>query len=180
MTSCDAARAVLADVLDYPGPDLCRRVEETVAQLVPLHPAAASDLDEFLRAVKGMPLGELRELYTGTFDFQPSCSLHAGWHLFGGDQRRGLFLAGLAERYRARGFSPGRELPDHVPVMLRYASEPDGESEELVAEALVPAMRSIQRELERLGNPYRHAVGAALGLLRPEAAAAPSCGRAAT
>ncbi len=166
MTARDAARATFADVLDYPGPGFCERVEAGVAGLARVDANAAELLRAFLDRVRPMRPGEVEELYTATFDFRPRCSLHAGWHLFGDDRRRSLFLVGLAERYRARGLSTGKELPDHLPLLFRFAAASDADTEEIVAEALVPALAAIGRELETGDHPYRHAIASALALLR--------------
>jgi nitrate reductase molybdenum cofactor assembly chaperone NarJ/NarW len=165
----DPIRAAMADILDYPDAGLCGLVEDTIARLSTASAERSAEaLREFLGEVRSLPLPHLQELYCAAFDFLPGCSLHAGWHLFGADPRRGLFLAGLVERYRAQGFSSGRELPDHLPVMLRFASAPAAGAEEIVADAIVPALRAIRRELDRLAQPYRHAVAAALASLRAE------------
>lgn len=165
MTTAGTPRATLAVILDYPGPGLTSHVARAVEQLAPVHPAAAESMRQFLASIRELPLGRLQELYTMAFDFRPECSLHAGCHLFGDDPRRAVFLVGLAERFRGRGFPAGREVPDHLPLLLRFASDAGPEADEIVADAVLPALTAIARELDTQRDPYRHAVSAALRFL---------------
>ncbi len=168
MARAAAARAMLADVLDYPGPGFPGRVCDAIDRLAPAFPATVDKLRRFHTSIRGLPLGRLQELYTGTFDFCPECDLHAGWHLFGDDPRRGIFLVGLVERYRERGFSVGNELPDHVPALLRFAGVAGDSAAEIVADALLPALEALGKALEKLDSPYCDAIAAAAELLREE------------
>ncbi len=155
--------ASLAEILDYPGPDLAARVDGCIARLGEAHPEAARRLAEFGRAVAAAPAGRLEESYTAAFDLDASCSPHVGHRLLGADARRGTFLARLAGRYRARGFSAGQELPDHVSVLLRflaYAPDEPGRGE-LLGDCLAPALASLAAELSRRAHPWAAAADAA-------------------
>ncbi len=156
----DALYARLAEILDYPGPGLGARVDGCVATLRATRPEAARRLEEFARAVATAPAGRLEESYAAAFDLDPSCSPHVGYRLLGPDPRRGVFLARLAGRYRARGVSAGRELPDHAAVLLRFlAHAPDEPGrDELVGDCLVPALATLAQELGRRRHPYAAAV----------------------
>ncbi len=155
MVRPDLLRA-LAALLEYPGPDLDARVAECEGLLAPAHREAATRLAAFARWQAATPPGRVQEAYAAAFDLDPSCSPHVGHRLLGGDPRRGVFMARLAARYRARGFSAGRELPDHAAVILRFMAqapdEPDGR--ELVDDCLAPAVASLARELSRREHPY--------------------------
>jgi nitrate reductase assembly molybdenum cofactor insertion protein NarJ len=99
---------------------------------------------------------------------QAARCLYVGHHLFGEDPRRNRFLSLLAEHYRARGFSQGTELPDYLPAMLRFASEnaSEAETEELIAECMIPALRKMVLPEGLYALPLR----AALRFLAGEAA----------
>jgi nitrate reductase molybdenum cofactor assembly chaperone NarJ/NarW len=154
--------AALSELLEYPGPGLGERVEGCLARLGTRQPAAARRLRDFGRALASVPIGRLQESYAAAFDLDASCSPHVGYRLLGPDQRRGLFLARLAGRYRERGFSPGAELPDHLAVMLRFLAHAPDEPDraELIGECLVPALASLGQELARRDHPYAPAVEA--------------------
>jgi nitrate reductase delta subunit len=98
----------------------------------------------------------MQEVYTRTFDLQPACYPYLGHHLFAEDNRRGLFMAGLMRHYRFYDFSSGKELPDHVAVILRFLARCPGakENDELVRECLVPALEKMLSGLNDPGNPY--------------------------
>jgi nitrate reductase delta subunit len=127
---------LLADLLDYPGPEL----EETVLVCRELvSPAAASLLDGFLDDLERLGLDRMEELYAGSFELEAACYPYVGHQLLGESYRRSRFMVGLRERYAEHGFEPDtRELPDHLGVMLRFLSHCD--DGELVGEALLPAL----------------------------------------
>jgi nitrate reductase molybdenum cofactor assembly chaperone NarJ/NarW len=156
----DRALALFADALSYPGEDmpaLARELEmAAVASGFPAGP-----LSDFRRFVEGTAPERLEELYTATFDLNPDSSPYIGYHLYGDGYPRSMFLLELQKKYRARGFEAGRELADHLCVMLRFLSDCDdpGERDELIAEALVPALHSmIEKTVAVEGldaTPYR-------------------------
>ncbi|HWQ23954.1 MAG TPA: molecular chaperone TorD family protein [Gaiellaceae bacterium] len=109
---------------------------------------AASLLDAFGAVAEKTGLGELQEEYTRTFDLdslsraEPTCYLHVGHYLFEETHKRGAFILGLRRRFREAGFEDRSELADHLVVLLRFLAvcEDDGLAEELVEEALLPAL----------------------------------------
>lgn len=135
--------APFARLLDYPGPGMTEALECLRGEV------ASDQLEELGTFLRTTPLSRLEEQYTALFDLQPDCSLHLGHHLFGEDRRRGAFMAGLAAHYRRRNFSCGNELPDHLPVLLRYltAAPPQPEDQDLVDLVLKPALQKIVLKL---------------------------------
>ena len=137
--------ALFADILDYPGPGLAevtRRCEEEAGAGAAGGTDAVDALREFRRFVSETPREKLEETYTETFDLGVERCPYVGWHLFGEGQSRSRFMQELNARYRARGFSAGSELPDHLPLMLRFVSACDdpAEREEILREAIEPAV----------------------------------------
>ena len=63
-------------------------------------------------------LHELEETYARTFDINPACALEVGWHLFGEEYARGLFLVRLRGEMREHGVEESSELPDHITHVL--------------------------------------------------------------
>ncbi len=144
-----------ADCLDYPSSSLRERVRDGAPRLPDFRPAAGL-VEEFAGFVKMTPLEDIEELYTATFDLQPSCYPYIGYQLFGEDYTRGIFMARLKDCYRTCGYSCAPELPDHISVMLRFlAQDKDAEQgEELVNECIIPALRKMAQPLEERENPY--------------------------
>ena len=134
--------ALFAKILDYPGPGLA---ELTLACEEQVCDSAREGLREFRRFVTAMPREKLEEAYTETFDLAVERCPYVGYHLFGDGYNRSRFLQELSARYRARGFKSGSELPDHLPVMLRYlaAGEARAEREEILREAIEPALEKM-------------------------------------
>lgn len=163
MTSDESRRQLvsgLADLLDYPQPSLAAAAHKCRTLVVEATPAAAALLDVFAADVEATTTAHMEELYSGAFDldtlseFEATCYPYVGHHLLGETYRRSRFMVGLLERYRAHGYEvTGGELPDHVLVMLRFLAccDDDQLAEELVGEALLPALARMTRDGEEAG-----------------------------
>ncbi len=156
--------ALFAQILDYPGPRLAEIVKEGLTESRCAHPEAARLLGEFQAGCERLGPARIEELYANTFDLQADCSLFAGYHLFGEDWRRSLFLVELKERYQNCGFSCGQEMPDHVVVLLRFLSVQTDPKEEtiLLEDCLLPVVSKVAACLDPAHNPYRAALDALL------------------
>ena len=158
---------LLADILDYPSPRLPEQVRECLALLPP---PSAELLREFEEHVAKTGKAELEELYTATFDMQPGCSLYVGYQIFGEDQRRSFFMAKLREDYRAHRFSDGGELPDYLPVILRYLAvrEADETRVELISECVLPTVTKLTEALAASSHLYVPVLKALSALFQSE------------
>jgi nitrate reductase assembly molybdenum cofactor insertion protein NarJ len=146
---------LLADVFDYPTPDLFARVRAIREALEAGYPVAASELGEFARL---LPPAEsdgperavtaLQEIHTRSFEVQSITTLDLGYVAFGDDYKRGELLVNLNREHRAAAVDCGSELPDHLPNVLRLIARwQDPELvDEFVQEILVPALRKMLRE----------------------------------
>jgi nitrate reductase delta subunit len=159
----------LADVLEYPGAGTVGRCAELTGDLEAERPGAAQAMAEFVTAAGSLSPTGLEETYAATFDLNPAGCLHVGYHLFGESYKRGAFMAKLNSEYRAIGFDPGNELPDHLPVVLRYlAALDDAESRQwLLEEAVLPALSKIAKAFDGTANIYGALLRSALLALQP-------------
>ena len=157
-----------AEILEYPGTRLFDYVRDCISSLEPGHIEATRLLGEFRAELEGTGVGRLEEIYTATFDLQAGCSLYAGYHLFGDDYRRSVLLVKLKESYRDHNFSTGRELPDHICVLLRFLAlhERESESRELISHCVIPALSKMVDGAARVASPYRLVLEALLQWLR--------------
>ena len=157
-----------AQLFDYPDHNLPRQIEECAAELKGTLPQAARLLEEFQHSQQKLGISHLQEAYTATFDLQPECTLNLGYHLFGEDQRRGMFLAKLKGFCEKAAIDTGSELPDNLCHLLRYvAARPESEeSRAIVADCLLPAVSKIARGTSEKSNPYRPVLDALLLLLQ--------------
>jgi nitrate reductase delta subunit len=168
---------LFADLLEYPSPALTSQAQAAAAGAG--MGQAAALLTEFYSFVEQASPARLEELYTGTFDLQAVCYPYVGYHLFGDNYKRGMFMAQLNAGYRERGFSAGKELPDHVAVILRFlAPVPEAErsgasvsenefSQGLLHEGLIPAVDTMVKAFgNQSDNPYAGVIRALLLVLR--------------
>lgn len=158
---------LFADILDYPERSIAKSLGDCIGELTPAIPDAPAQLKSFQNSIADKSLGQLQEAYTNAFDLRPDCTPNLGYHLFGDDGRRGLFLAELKGRMESRGIRPGVELPDHIALLLRYVDIADKEERiPVIEDCLLPAVARMVEVLKPSGNPYEHALSALLSLIR--------------
>jgi nitrate reductase delta subunit len=170
-----------AGMLDYPRPQLADRARECTHLLILDYPEAARPIQDFLDFVQSTSPGRLEEIYTATFDVNPTCYIYAGYQLFGESFKRGEFLVRLKEKYRERGFVARNELPDHLAVLFKFLSTLDSTdvlARELVEDCLRPALHkmsdSFSNESQSNPNPYAQVLRAALAVLEGTLQAVPA------
>jgi nitrate reductase delta subunit len=131
----------LARLFEYPDADYAVRARECLGAMRGQHREAAALCERFHAGICGLNTGELQELYTQTFDLNPTCALEVGWHLYGEDYHRGAFLVKMRQQMRDHGVSESSELPDHLSNALRLLErlEPD-EGAAFASEYLLPAL----------------------------------------
>ncbi len=140
MSSPREQLAAVAVLFTYPRTDYVQAVENAVA----CSGSAAPALLEFARDIRRIPLSGLQELYTCTFDLSPVCALDLGWHLFGEDYKRGLFLVRMRRELRAHDIPETRELPDHLShALLLLARMGPAQAEECASVIVAPALERM-------------------------------------
>ena len=159
--------ALFADILDYPERSIAKSLGDCIGELTPAIPETLAHLKDFQNSIADKSLGQLQEVYTNAFDLRPDCTPNLGYHLFGDDGRRGLFLAELKGRMESLGIRLGVELPDHIGLLLRYVDLADEEERlPVIEDCLLPAVARMVEVLKPSGNPYEHALSALLSLIR--------------
>ena len=120
-----------------------------------------------LSALAALTPDQREELYTATFDVNPRCLPYLSIHLFGEENfKRGEFMAALHHQYETRGFDRGRELPDHIGTLLRYAATlEDPERRELAEFCILGPLGKLIAALDG-DHPYRPLLVAADDALR--------------
>lgn len=156
MSASAPALKLFASLLDYPRPGIHGLAGDLRHGVIPDGSGAVHPLSIFRGFLERSTLPDVEDAYVRAFDFAPSTCLDVGYHLFGDTSRRGLFLVKLKGCYSREGFDPGRELPDHLPVLLRFLeTEPQlQERRELIDDCLVPAIAEIWRGLTASRHPY--------------------------
>lgn len=165
------AHRIAALLLEYPTPALVGLVPSLRAATAELPAALAAPLTRTLAHVAGAPLTELAAQYVETFDLRRRCSLYLTYYAYGDTRRRGVALVELKQAYRAAGLElADDELPDHLAVLLEFASAPDQAARESGVRLLLAHRAGL--ELLRLaladgGSPWAGAVEAVCATLPP-------------
>jgi nitrate reductase delta subunit len=168
------AYEALADLLEYPD----RHWQENLSRNVQAAGAEnAAECAEFGRLLEGVSLEALQEHYTRTFDLNPVCALEIGYHLFGENYKRGIFLARLREAESPFALGQERQLPDFLPVVLRLLRHlhDDELRDALVGDCLAPAVGKMLEHLEKAGSLYAPLMRAINNNLSPSAASEERC-----
>ncbi len=150
-----SAYLAFAQILDYPKGSMRESFDQCIAVLASECPDAIEPLEKFRDFTAGKSLGAIEELYTNAFDLRPDCTPNLGYHMFGDDSRRGVFLAELKERMERSGVAVGVELPDHISLVLRYIDAAEDERLALVQDCLLPSLSRMAEVLASGGNPYQ-------------------------
>ncbi len=156
MEGKDSALEALASCFEYPSVDLVSKLERAAEIVERQNSEAARLIGRFRGFIASIPLGFVEALHAQIFDMEPACCLYVGYHVFGDTHRRGMFLAGLREWYGRYGFSVDGELPDYLPVLLRFLSraEEGPDKSELIQYCMIPAIESIARGVSDKKSPY--------------------------
>jgi len=145
-------------LLMYPDEELLAArpaIEDAIRQLP--RSAERRALDSFYAYFGTTPATALQQRYVETFDFQKHSSLYLSFYTDGDTRSRGMTLLRLKRLYAAAGLElEGRELPDHLPVMLEFAERaPAGVGARLLGEHR-RGLELLRLHLAELESPYRH------------------------
>jgi nitrate reductase delta subunit len=147
VTSRNEQFEALARLFDYPGAehaDALRVARDLLAD-------RAAAVADFAASAERQKLAHLQELYTATFDLNPACALDIGWHLFGEDYARGLFLVRMRQELRKYAISEGTNLPDHATGALRLLGRMEHDrAEEFAVSCVQPALARMALPVDNL------------------------------
>ncbi len=149
----------LSRLLTYPDEQTVESAELLYIILQDELPAAAKRIAAFGAFLEQHEPWEIEEAFTGTFDVNPACALEVGWHLFGEEYARGLFLVRMREELRKYGLPESTELPDHIThVLAVIGAMPNDEARRFVRACVLPAVGKMQQALDGKETPYGHVV----------------------
>lgn len=157
----------LSNLLTYPDEHTVQTAELLYVLLMDELPTAASEASTFGAFVDQHELCEVEEVFTRTFDVNPPCALEVGWHLFGEEYARGLFLVRMREELRKYKLPESVELTDHLShVLAVVAAMPDDEATRFVKACVQPAVEQMNTALGRQETVYAHVVSCLTMVLR--------------
>lgn len=162
---------IIADLLEYPTGESWAGRLDAARRLPKSGTAVAARLSEFIERAARLTLDELQEQYTRTFDLNPVCTLEVGYHLFGENYKRGVFLANLRETEAPFALGQEHQLPDYLPVLLRLLGKLEDQElrRDLIIECLIPALGVMVESLSKAESLYAGLLAAVGEELKSEA-----------
>lgn len=159
---------VLARLLAYPDAELRRHLPELRSALQDeraLPPARIAELESLMDRIAWAQALQAEASYVELFDRGRSTSLHLFEHVHGDSRERGPAMIDLIQTYEAAGLQFGDgELPDHLSVLLEYAStQPPAQARAFLGETS-HIVNAIFAALIKRGSAYASVLGAVLDL----------------
>ena len=155
MMTIAALGELMGSLLAYPREDYRERLEACIRALQEDYTRPGQLLESFRDRIRALPLEDLEELYTQTFDINPVCCLEVGWQLFGEEYARGAFLVDMRRMLQECAIPESKELPDHMSHALalldRLGPQP---ARTLAVEAVLPALKKMLAALAGKENPF--------------------------
>ena len=166
---------VLAHLLSYPDTSLRDHLAEMTTALQgerALRPDRLAELCALMQHLRGARAMDVEAHYVETFDRGRGTALHLFEHVHGDSRDRGPAMIDLLQTYEQAGLylAPG-ELPDHLTVVLEYAStQPPAQARAFLRE-LTHILQAIFSALLRRESPYASVLAAVLELAGEKAQA---------
>jgi nitrate reductase delta subunit len=168
---------VLAHLLRYPDAQFRAHIPEMQTALqneAALAPVRLAEVAALLRYLEHAPALEVESQYVELFDRGRRTALHLFEHVHGDSRERGPAMVDLIQTYEKGGMYLGpEELPDHLPVLLEFAStQPSVQSREFLGE-IAHIVRNIFSALTAQKSPYASVLAAVLELAGEKAETVP-------
>ncbi|WP_298458157.1 nitrate reductase molybdenum cofactor assembly chaperone [uncultured Cellulomonas sp.] len=165
---------VAALTIEYPTVELIDMLPSLRAALAGLERGSehlSVPLEGLLDHLGSRPLTELEAQYVTTFDLARRRSLYLTYYAYGDTRKRGLALVQFKQAFRNAGFDlAADELPDHLAVVLEFASTGDTAAQEAGLRLLLEhraGLELLRLALLDLGSPYAGALIAVSATLPP-------------
>jgi nitrate reductase delta subunit len=156
----------LAAMLRYPDADFRAAVPELRAAFESEHALPKqrlAELDALLRQLQTMDPFEAEARFVDTFDRGRATSLLLFEHVHGDSRDRGPAMVDLGQMYERCGLVlAGDEMPDHLSVVLEFAStQPEKVARDFLGE-MVHILNAVFSALRERENPYASVVAGVL------------------
>ncbi len=159
---------VLARLLSYPDAALRQHMDELREALRREHAVSATrlmEIDALMTNIERQTAIDAEADYVQLFDSGRRTSLHLFEHVHGDSRDRGPAMINLAQTFEKVGlFLAEGEMPDHLPVVLEYAStQPALEAREFLGE-MAHIFNVIFNALDGRRSAYAAVLGALIEL----------------
>lgn len=159
---------VLAALLRYPDAAFRAAVPELMQALDverALPAARLAELTALLVEFQTMDSFESEARFIETFDRGRATSLHLFEHVHGDSRDRGPALVDLGETYEKAGLLfQGDELPDHLSVVLEFASTQSDDVARSFLGEMAHILNAVFSALRERGSPYASVLASVLEL----------------
>ena len=158
----------LARLLGYPDAELREHLDEMRQALhdeAAVQPARLAELDQLIASIASQSAIDAEADYVQLFDSGRRTSLHLFEHVHGDSRDRGPAMIDLAMTFEAAGlYLAEGEMPDHLPVVLEYAStQPAREARAFLGE-MAHIFKVIFSALAKRQSCYASVLGALIEL----------------
>lgn len=175
MNSMTLTLRAIARLLGYPDEALLGHLAELRAVL---HDERAltfgrlADIDRLFDRLASQRGLEAESDYVETFDRGRGSSLHLFEHVHGDSRERGPAMIDLIKIYEQAGlYLAPDELPDHLAVLLEYASTQPAQAARDFLREFAHLLQTIFSALDQRGSPYAALLAALLDLAGEKAQA---------
>lgn len=166
MNSIKSLLDAYAVVLLYPEQDHDVIVRSCIDRFAQEQRDVREKVVDYLSRIRALSLSAREELYIKTFDLNKAGTLDLGWHLFGEDYNRGLFLVKLRQHLQLLQIPETNELPDHVSQVLRVLGRMShDEANQFAYACVIPALETIGEGIQE-ENPHDRLIQGLVQLLR--------------
>ena len=158
----------LALLLSYPDADMRSKLTDVMSVLSlerALSPSRISELKNLTEQLQSLDPLEVESRYVETFDRGRSTCLNLFEHVHGDSRDRGPAMIDLSQTYAQSGLvlDPD-ELPDHLCVVLEFASTQTEEVAKSFLDEMAHILNSIFSALLKRESPYAAVIAAVLEL----------------
>ena len=159
---------VLARLISYPDDALRAHLDDLRQALrseAALQPARAAEVAALIDSLANQSAIDAEADYVQLFDSGRRTSLHLFEHVHGDSRDRGPAMIDLAQTFEKAGlYLAEGEMPDHLPVVLEYAStQPPSEARAFLAE-MAHIFNVIFSALDKRQSRYASVLGALIEL----------------
>lgn len=162
------ARLVASALLIYPDESFKTQIADLKISISKLEHNFKAPFEEYLAAIEPLSLDEIQRHYVEIFDMRRRCSLFLTSWTHGDTRNRGMALIYFKEKYRAANIVlSDEELPDHLAVVLEFASLVDPvEGSLLLGEHRAP-IELIRDALHSANSFYAYILDVVVATLPP-------------
>ncbi len=161
-----AARLACSWLLAYPDEALAERLPSIRDLLPELPPSVGTPLAGFIAHLDEVEGLALQQHYVSVFDMKRKACPYLTYWTDGDTRNRGQAILRFQQAYLDVGFDlAGRELPDHLAVVLEFAALGDRLTGEALLAEHAAAIHLLRDALTALESPYRHVLDAIVATL---------------